>query len=244
MELSDNLQFSQLGHRSILISFSDKIDRDLLNIILKIKYSLKKILSEQILYINHSYNSILITYKTTIENINSNFSEINEVLNTLPATEEIQFYEWKLPVCYDKKFGIDLEEISYKNNLSRNQIISTHSGVSYLIYFLGFLPGFLYLEGLDAKIHFPRKIEPRLKINRGDVGIGGSQTGIYPMDSPGGWNIIGNTPIKLFDSTKANPCFAKAGDQVKFYAISFEEHKHILEEVKNDKFQLQKSEII
>ena len=111
------------------------------------------------------------------------------------------------------------------------------------IYFIGFLPGFLYLGGLDERLFTPRKSTPRLRIEKGAVAIGGKQTGIYPQESPGGWNIIGNSPIQFFDNSKNTPCFAKAGDKLQFYSITLKEHHDIKVLVDAGVFQLESEEI-
>ena len=134
---------------------------------------------------------------------------------------------WKIPVCYDAVFGIDLEAISKEKNLSKEEIIKRHSQAIYTVYFIGFLPGFLYLGGLDESLHVPRKSTPRLQIEKGAVAIGGNQTGVYPTESPGGWNIIGNSPIEFFNPKLETPCFAKAGDKISFKPITIQEFKTI-----------------
>lgn len=129
----------------------------------------------------------------------------------------------KIPVCYDELFGIDLKEMSELHRLSINEIISLHTAVIYKVYMIGFLPGFAYMGSVDNKIITPRKDQPRLNVVAGSVGIAAAQTGIYPMDSPGGWQIIGKTPLQLFDTAKSTPCLLSAGDQVQFVSISLDE---------------------
>jgi inhibitor of KinA len=146
-------------------------------------------------------------------------------------------------VCYDSIFGLDLIEISKQKGMSEDAIIKLHSQTFYTVYFIGFLPGFLYLGGLDEKLYFPRKETPRLKVEKGAVAIGGKQTGVYPNISPGGWQIIGNSPISFFDSSKGEPCFAKSGDKIEFYAISKEKYDDIKALVDAGVYQLE-SEVI
>jgi inhibitor of KinA len=141
-------------------------------------------------------------------------------------------------VCYDEKFGLDLSGIATKNKLGIPKIKSLHSTPVYTIFFIGFLPGFLYLGGLDKKLFFPRKKSPRKEVEKGAVGIAGKQTGIYPQKSPGGWQIIGNCPLDLFDVHENPPSIFKAGDKIKFYPISLEEHQDISEQVETGKFKI------
>lgn len=127
-----------------------------------------------------------------------------------------------IPVCYDKEFGVDLDYISRAKDLSVAAIIELHMSTMYRVYMLGFLPGFAYMGELPPRLIVPRKENP-IPVSEGSVGIASNQTGIYPLSSPGGWQIIGRTPVKLFDAKTSYPTKLKAGDEVKFYEISREE---------------------
>ena len=129
----------------------------------------------------------------------------------------------EIPVCYDAGFGPDLESVAFTNDLTKKEVIDIHRNKEYKVYMMGFLPGFAYLGQLDDAIATPRKQTPALKVKEGSVGIGGKQTGIYPLDSPGGWQIIGRSPLVLFDPKKENPFLLKTGDRVKFFSINKEE---------------------
>lgn len=129
----------------------------------------------------------------------------------------------EIPVCYSKLYAPDMDEFVEYTGLSKDQIIALHTAPEYLVHMLGFLPGFLYLGGLDVKLKRQRRSTPRVRIEAGSVGIGGNQTGIYPVDSPGGWHIIGRTPLNLFDSDSESPFIASPLDKVKFVAITPEE---------------------
>ena len=118
------------------------------------------------------------------------------------------------------------------------EVIKIHSSRDYLIYMLGFLPGFTYLGGLDERIHTPRLANPRLKINAGSVGIGGSQTGIYPLDSPGGWQLMGMTPVKTYDPEREVPILVEAGDYIRFVPVDEEEFLRIKELVEKGEYQV------
>lgn len=128
-----------------------------------------------------------------------------------------------IPVCYEGEFAPDIKNVCDHSGLDEKQVIEIHSRQSYLIYMLGFLPGFPYLGGLDERIHTPRLTTPRTRIEPGSVGIGGKQTGIYPVASPGGWQIIGRTPVKVYDKSREEPVLYRAGERIKFDPISREE---------------------
>jgi len=151
-----------------------------------------------------------------IEAVKSNFS-------SLTSKEEREERIVEIPVFYGGEYGPDLERVCSHNNLPAEEVINIHCQNKYLVYMLGFTPGFPYLGGMSDKISTPRIEVPRKKIPEGAVGIAGAQTGIYPLESPGGWNIIGQTPLKLFNPSLSSSTLLKAGDYVKFKAISEEE---------------------
>lgn len=129
----------------------------------------------------------------------------------------------EIPVDYGGELGFDLSNLAKSKKLSIKEVVTLHTKPEYIVYFIGFLPGFAYLGGLDEILHTPRLSIPRTNIPAGSVGIGGAQTGIYPSKAPGGWNIIGNTQVKLFDINKEQPSLLKAGDRLKFVVNSVKE---------------------
>jgi len=132
----------------------------------------------------------------------------------------------KIPVCYEHAFGQDIHYIADTKKISVEELIAIHTAWTYKVYMLGFLPGFSYLGEIDDRIAMPRKPQPQ-NVEAGSVGIAGKQTGIYPLASPGGWQIIGRTPLKLFDTQKEDPTLLQAGDTVQFYSISKNEFEEI-----------------
>ena len=125
----------------------------------------------------------------------------------------------KIPVCYEPEFAPDIHALALANNITVEEVVAHHLSKAYRVYMLGFLPGFSYMGEVDEKIAMPRKPQPKT-VAQGSVGIAGKQTGIYPMASPGGWQIIGRTPLKLFDAGAGEPALLRAGDKVQFYSIS------------------------
>lgn len=143
----------------------------------------------------------------------------------------------EIPCCYGGDFGEDLPDMEELTGLSSKEIIQIHSGTDYLVYMLGFLPGFVYLGGLDERIHAPRLTTPRVKIPAGAVGIGGSQTGVYPLDSPGGWRLIGRTPLRMYDPDREEPFLCNAGDYIRFCPIEETDYREIEAQVKTGTYQ-------
>ena len=145
------------------------------------------------------------------------------LLSNKNLTNNNKIKTWEIPICYDKDFAIDLNEISTKCKIDVDQVIKKHNNKTYEVDIVGFLPGFLYLGKLDDSLHLPRKKNPRTHIPEGSIGIAGNQTGIYNIESPGGWNIIGRTPLRLFDKLKNPPIKIKQGDKIIFKEITKEE---------------------
>lgn len=129
----------------------------------------------------------------------------------------------EIPVCYGGRFGEDLEFVAQHNKLPPGEVVRIHANATYLVHMLGFMPGFPYLGGMSDRIATPRRPSPRVTIPAGSVGIAGSQTGIYPLESPGGWQLIGRTPLMLFRPNENPPVYLRAGDLVRFRAISADE---------------------
>ncbi|ERM80854.1 hypothetical protein P872_11905 [Rhodonellum psychrophilum GCM71 = DSM 17998] len=146
---------------------------------------------------------------------------------------------WIVPVCYEKPFAKDLSFVAENHNMTENQVIQLHSERPYLLHFYGFLPGFMYLGGLNEGLYTPRKSSPDRMIKAGSVAIGGEQTGIYPCESPGGWQVIGRSPLSFFDIGQKIPTKPQIGDEVKFEPISVEKFKFLQEQVPNPHYEWQ-----
>lgn len=226
--LKNVLTYKQFNEKAILIAWESKISEKLLNDILAFKEAILNKQKEKISDIIVGYNSLTLLYDNIIFNASKEIDNLKSIYNNKNTTTIENRYIWEIPVCYNPQFGIDLEELSQQKQLSITEIIQLHTQPLYTVYFIGFLPGFLYLGGLKEKLQTSRKQTPRLQVAKGSVAIGGSQTGVYPQESAGGWNIIGRTHLSFFDIEKPTPCFAKSGDKIKFVAISSEEFQEKL----------------
>lgn len=151
---------------------------------------------------------------------------VEDCLNRLPPAASIG-REVEVPVCYDEEFGIDLAEVSERTRIPRQAIGELHSSASYRVLMIGFAPGHAYLGGLDPKLSVPRRATPRTLVPAGSVAIANEQTVVYPYAIPGGWNVIGRTPLKVFDASRSSPSLFAAGDRVRFRAISRDEYEAI-----------------
>ena len=223
----NNILFKVFNEESILIQWNDKVNINLINSIISYKNLIEQELSEILIECVQSINSMMVIYnsnKINPEDLINILEKLNSVGLTVDKTEK---RIWNIPVCYDLSFGIDLEDLSTSNSISIDEIIKLHNSLTYNVLSMGFLPGFLYLGMNDKKLYCERKDKPKLNIKSGSVGIARDQTGIYPQDSPGGWRIIGRSPISFFNVDDKSPCFAKPGDKIKFQNISLSDFNQI-----------------
>ncbi|WP_109299085.1 5-oxoprolinase subunit PxpB [Aquimarina sp. AU474] len=236
MELE--LQYKRYSENSILIEWPPKIEQDILQNLLFCKKSIEKYYGKVIVEIISSYSSLLICYHNIIEDFYSEVLVLKKLCGSLGVTEIVKKRLWEIPVCYSTTLAADLSDFSNQKSLSIDKVISLHTAPLYTVFFLGFLPGFFYLGGLDEKLSLPRKKTPVLQVEKGSVAIGENQTGVYPIHSPGGWHVIGRSPIEFFNPNSSEPCFVIAGDHVKFISIEEYEYNDIKERVENNIYQL------
>lgn len=204
----------------ILISWKLPASKELFGWLTGVKKQLAIVFKKEVVL---TYQELLIK---NLDPTAANLKEVNSCLKDLDTAiaETKATRVLIIPVCYDLSFGVDLESIAKAKNSSIEKIIELHTAPEYLVYFMGFLPGFPYLLGLDKILHTPRKEVPTSKVTAGSVAIGGPQTGIYPQDSPGGWHIIGHCPIPIFDVQSEEKSLFQSGDILKFESVTLQEH--------------------
>ncbi|GGH88648.1 inhibitor of KinA [Pullulanibacillus pueri] len=173
------------------------------------------VLYHPLYFIQHSQDSRL-PYHQVCDLIDQFLLDLNIGTASEPRVVEI-------PVCYGGDLGPDIENVASHNGLTIDEVIDLHANGDYVVYMIGFAPGFPYIGGMSEKIATPRRESPRLNIPAGTVGIAGKQTGVYPIETPGGWQLIGKTPIKLFRPGSSSPSLLKAGDKIKFTPITLKE---------------------
>jgi inhibitor of KinA len=224
-----------LGDHAITIRFGDTIDEDINQQALSFSNCLKQQQITGVKDIIPTYTSVTVVYDImTIYKYDKTISAFDYMHQQIEkALQHINEYRTEtgkiiqIPVCYDVSLGIDLKELAAQKNLSVEEIVQLHSSVTYRVYMIGFMPGFPYMGRVNDKIATPRKNSPRKNVVAGSVGIADFQTGIYPFDSPGGWNIIGQTPMMMFNTYHIETCVLKPGDKVNFVPISLREFKQL-----------------
>jgi KipI family sensor histidine kinase inhibitor len=228
--LFQKARFRITGDQGLLVEYGDTIDLDVNHKVRSMAIVLEKNIPEGIIEIIPTYRSLLIVYEplqTTPTRLKKILISLEE---RLPGIEIPPPGIVEIPVCYGGEFGPDIEFVAESHEITVNEVIRLHTEPEYPIYMIGFTPGFPFLGGLPEALHTPRLETPRTLVPEGSVGIANNQTGIYPVASPGGWQLIGRTPVKLFAPERPNPFLYQAGDRIKFKAISPEEYDRIEEE--------------
>ncbi|WP_026809244.1 5-oxoprolinase subunit PxpB [Arenibacter latericius] len=238
------ISIRQFGLHAILVEWPKIVEEDILLDILKFSRYLKEnhLLEPEWEFIP-AYNSLTLVSKGSVVNFNELLPKLKKWYNNKKETVIQNRHLWKLPVCYDEEFGVDLIETANKLQISVDKLITLHTSSVYTVYGIGFLPGFMYLGGVPSELEVPRRATPRPRVPKGAVAIAGKQTGIYPQESPGGWNIIGSCSVPMFDSKNDDPCFVKVGDKIQFYAISKGEYQLHLIENEVGIYQIEKLEL-
>jgi len=229
--LYEKPRFRLCGDRALLVEYGDGIDLVVNEKVRAVTALLKKESWRGIETVLPAYRCLMIIYNSEETNpgtLADGLLSLEERLGTaeIPLPRTID-----MPVCYGGVYGPDLEDVAACHDLTPDQVVDIHSATVYHIFMLGFAPGFCYLGGLDERLHTPRRTTPRTKLPAGSVGIAEAQTGMYPLDSPGGWRIIGRTPLKLFAPERENPFLYQAGDKIRFRPVSPAEYERLDERV-------------
>lgn len=226
--MNDEVRILTVGDCGVSVEFGQEINLDINHRVTALKMFLEEKNVPGIMEMIPTYCSLLIEYDPMVIQYDELVNKLKEYVNQL---SDIQLPDKKvveIPVAYGGEYGPDLKEVAETHGISEEEVIRLHTEPEYPIYMLGFVAGFPYLGGMNKAIATPRKKTPRLKIESGSVGIAGEQTGIYSVESPGGWQIIGRTPIKLYDPERERPVLLEAGQYIKFKAITGEEFKAMI----------------
>lgn len=227
--MMDNPHFFSVSESAITVSFENRISEKINQKILDLAGFIKQHPFAGMMEIVPAFSSLTLFYNPAVVRLNSPNAPtafdaarvyLENALQHTSETENIKKEPREIEIVFDasEEYALDLEVISQTKNISKQKVIEIFTSKTYRVFMLGFLPGFAYMGEVDEQIAVPRKEAPRLKVPKGSVGIAGNQTGIYPLESPGGWQIIGKTDTELFTPQAGNPTFLQAGDLVKFVA--------------------------
>ena len=225
------------GDSALLIEFEQKIAPEINAQITAFVHLLKEQHIEGVTDLIPAFASLLINYDPRVIGYKDLKARIEELLKIEVSEEAGDARVFEIPVCYGGEYGPDIANIAENAGISEQEVIDIHCSKDYLIYMLGFLPGFVYLGGLDERIHTPRLANPRISIPAGSVGIAASQTGIYPLNSPGGWQLLGMTPVKTYDPERETPILVEAGDYIRFVPVTEEEFLNIKKQVDDGTYE-------
>ena len=216
-----NVRFLPCGDQAVTVEWGSTIDENINRQVHAFARKVEELSHPAITEVVPTYRSATVHYRPEV----FSYEELNQLLAPLAqgsAEESEELPVVEIPVCYGGEYGPDLEEVAQHCSLTPEEVIARHTAPTYRIYMLGFTPGFPYLGGMDPSIAAPRRKEPRIHIPAGSVGIAGEQTGVYPIVSPGGWQLIGRTPLRLFDPQKEQPILLSAGAGIRFVPIDEE----------------------
>jgi KipI family sensor histidine kinase inhibitor len=212
------VRFLSVGDRAFAVEFGDRIDRRLSSAVLRLDTAIRTSQPRGVVETVPTFRSLLVHYDPLVASRADLEGTIERLLDRgadMPRAAR----RWRIPVCYEDDYAPDLPEVARLTGLSPQEVVRLHSSAHYHVYMLGFLPGFPYLGDLPAALALPRRADPRVRVPAGSISIATSLTAIYPYESPGGWHLIGATPIRFFEAERAPPALLAAGDQVLFEPI-------------------------
>lgn len=220
-------RYEVTGIDTVTLHFGERIDIALVEPIQQAAHALQKQLGERLIDLVPSYTTLMLRYNLLIDDLASLMADVAIVLNNLPKELPTHLASniIEVPVWYDLRVGPDLPRIAKQAGLSEQEVIELHSSQIYQVFAIGFAPGFAYLGEVPEKLATPRLATPRAKVPAGSLGIADTQTALYPLVSPGGWNLIGRTPLTLFEPKREPASLLSAGQQVRFRAIDFTEYQ-------------------
>ena len=220
------MKFAVASVDSLMIYFGETIHADVAKEVRKAFFILKQAHLPELIEIIPSYTSIMVSYDFLKLDYDEACALIQETLEKVQGeVDEIPSRQMQVPVYYSEESGLDLLDLAKAKGLTPQEVIDIHTNRDYFVYAIGFFPGFPYMGEVDERIAMPRLANPRAKVPKGAVGIADRQTAVYPKESPGGWNIIGRTPIEMFDPSYEGLSYLRVGDKVRFVPISKEEYE-------------------
>lgn len=223
-------KFLTSGDTALVVEFGQMIDRHISGLVLTLDGRMAKAALPGVVETVPTMRSLMVHYDPLLTGRDELEAGIRALLPGLEASEPVG-RRWTLPVCYDDEFGPDTADVARRTGFSLAEVVHLHSSGVYRVYMIGFLPGHPYMGDLHEKLRLPRRESPRLSCPAGSVSIATTMTAIYPVESPGGWHLIGRTPLALFDFSKESPSLLAPADEVRFRRIDRAEYDDLAAEV-------------
>ncbi len=212
------VKFLASGDTALIVEFGDRADRAISDQVLALAARIGSLGIEGVVELVPTFRSLMVHYDPLRTSAQALIATIRKALTSKSALDRKRRL-WRVPVCYERDFAPDLESVAQAAKLSTQEVVRLHAGTRYHVYMIGFVPGFPYMGDLPEALILPRRVDPRIHVPPGSVSIATTLTAIYPLDSPGGWHLIGTTPIPVFDVTASPPAMFAPGDAVEFEPI-------------------------
>jgi len=236
------VRFLSAGDRALVVEFGDRVDRKLSEDVLRLNATIRSWTLEGVIETVPTFRSLMIHFDPLVITRGRLELSIEGLLGD-DSGSQIDTRFWHIPVCYEGELAPDLVEVAQLTGLTPSDVVAMHSGTIYHVYMLGFLPGFPYLGDLPAELSLPRRADPRVRVPPGSIAIATSLSAIYPYESPGGWHLIGTTPLRLFDLDHPKPALLAPGDAVLFQAVDRTHYDRIRNAVENRSYEVESEPI-
>lgn len=233
----EKVRYLVSGDSAVCVEFGDEISPEINRKIRAFKIAVEQAKIGGIVETIPTYRSLMVVYRPEMIRFGALTGKLDAVMSSMHGVQIPAPVVMEIPVLYGGAMGPDLEYVAAHNKKTPEEVVALHTSKDYLIYMLGFIAGFPYLGGMSEEIAAPRLEEPRVRIEAGSVGIAGSQTGIYPVAAPGGWQLIGRTPLKLYDASREKPALLEAGQYIRFCSVTEEEYREIEAQVNSGTYQ-------
>ncbi len=219
---STSAHFLPAGDTALVVEFGDRIDRELSERVLRLGAQVRKARLAGVIETVATFRSLLVHYDPMRTSNAHLITAIRSLLDE-GSTEVQPRRRWRIPACYDPVCAPDLADVAQRSGLTTTEVVSLHCACRFHVYMIGFVPGYPYMGDLPPALVLPRRVDPRVRVPAGSIAIATHMTAIYPIDSPGGWHLIGTTPVRLFDPGAARPALLSPGDSVQFEPINASE---------------------
>ena len=219
------VRFLHAGDSALVVEFGDRIDREVNERVLRLSAGVRAARLNGVVETVPTFRSLMVLFDPLVTDGAVVAAEIERLQDTGAAPRQTTL--WRIPACYEAHHAPDLGEVAQRTGLSMQDVVARHAATRFNVYMVGFVPGFPYMGDLPRSLALPRRTDPRVKVPAGSIAIAANLTAIYPVESPGGWHLIGATPVRLFDLRAARPALLSPGDEVAFEPITADEYETI-----------------